>query len=74
MQKRVWSIYSNSKPIDREELQDRYLKHLKKYGPAKGWPHDLDIFEGDGKTCMNHLSARDWEQEHVPHGVKIGKN
>ena len=50
------------------------FKHLKKYGPAKGWPHDLDIFEGDGKTCMNHLSARDWEQEHVPHGAKIGKN
>ena len=39
-----------------------YLKYLKKYGPAKEWPHDLDIFEGESKAFMHHLSARGCHQ------------
>ena len=41
------------------------IANIKEYGPAKNWPHDIDIFDGEGQAFMQHLSARGVGQPHL---------
>ena len=41
------------------------LADIRDFGSAENRPHDIDIFDGEGQTSMQHLSARGWEQPHI---------
>ena len=42
------------------------IANIRDFGPATNWPHDIDIFDGEGQTFMKLLRARGWEQPHNP--------
>ena len=67
-------MYSHHKPIRKSELLRMVLALIKEYGQAKSWPHDSEIFDGEGYAVMQHLSARrecctlcnDWHHRSAP--------
>ena len=49
----------------KSELLRMVLALINEHGQAKNWPHDSEIFDGEGHAVMQHLSARGWEKEHI---------
>ena len=41
------------------------IANFREFGPAKKWPHNIEIFDGEGQAFMQHLSARGWERLHI---------
>ena len=58
--------HTHHKPTPKDDLMKMVIANIRESGPAKKWPHGVEIFYGEGQAFMQHLSARGWERDHIP--------